>query len=286
MKDELLVIKSSKNKFTTSLASFLESEHIILNTYRMSKFKTITSNFSIINDDKYLENTNFQKDLNSDLELKEFCENLEKIYFIRNYLESHQLIKLLDELNGKKLKILNFTANCISIIPAEINFLENLEILVLNNNKIKFVENIDKLKKLKRLELKGNSINEISNESVDFLIKSQNLEFLSLSCNLLTTESLKNFLFLENPFNIFVNKSTEGSNLKELGLFGNKIGVENYFIEEHKSLKNECDIKILSKNLSLFFPNLEILYISGNGFANEKNLKTIINKDNFLKKII
>lgn len=279
MKDELLVIKNSKNKFNTSLASFLESEQNILNTYKMSKYKTITSNKLINNDDKY-------KDLNLVLELKEFCENLEKIYFIRNYIESHQLIKILDELNGKKIKILNFTANCISIIPIEINSLENLEVLVLNNNKIKFVENICGLKQLKRLELKGNSINEISNESVDFLIKSQNLEFLSLSCNLLTTESLKNFIFLENSINIYVNKITERSNLKELGLFGNKLGLENYLLEEHKSLRNECDLNILSKNLSLFYPNLEILYISGNGFANEKNLKNIINKDNSLKKIV
>ena len=283
IKNELLVIKCCKNKFDKSLKSFLEIDT------KVNRNNNNLINTSSKEDEVEISNIS-NNNSNTNLKLKEYDNifyNIEKIYLIRNYIESINLQKILCELDINKLKIINFTANCITDIPLEINSLTNLEILVLNNNKIKTLENIDKLKNLKRLELKGNMISEITNNSKDFLVNSTNLLFITLSCNALTIDNMRNFLF---EFDVNdKNSLTEikkSSNLKELGLFGNKLGVFNYNSDVKISSINEFEINNFSINLSKFYPRLEILYISGNGFHNEKNFRQIINTHNNLQKIV
>ena len=90
-------------------------------------------------------------------------------------------------------------------IPSEIKNLKNLEILILNNNKISKIENLDEMNNLYRLELRSNRIEEFEN-----LKSLENLKFLTLSCNII--KELKT----ENIGNCY--------KMEELCLFGNYLG--------------------------------------------------------------
>ena len=90
-------------------------------------------------------------------------------------------------------------------IPEEINELINLECLIFNNNKIKSIANLEKLRNLKQLELRSNKIEKIEN-----LENNENLFTLTLSCNLISEINEKELSYL--------------CKLEEFGLFGNYLG--------------------------------------------------------------
>ena len=95
--------------------------------------------------------------------------------------------------------------NELKMIPNQFNLFSNLDTLILNNNKIKFLSNLDQCKNLTRLELRSNRIEII--ENIDKLVS---LKFITLSCNLIKS--------------IAKISDTPMLKLEELGLFGNYLG--------------------------------------------------------------
>lgn len=155
----------------------------------------------------------------------------------------------------QNLTKINLTANKLNKIPNCFNDLKNIEIIVLNNNKIEVIENLDNLTKLKRLELRGNKIKKIQG-----LEHNKDLELLTLSSNLITKINKDDFP--EDPFN----------NMKELGLFGNYLGDEN---NEEENLNQ---LKELASLLAEKFPNITALYIGGNHFCIINEVNTLLKK--------
>jgi len=100
-------------------------------------------------------------------------------------------------------------ANELNEMPKELNYFCNLQILIINNNKVNKIENIDKCIHLIKLEMRSNRIKNIEN-----LMQLDKLKFLSVSSNMLS--SFKNIAKFQE--------------LDELGLFGNFLGNILYYI--------------------------------------------------------
>lgn len=124
--------------------------------------------------------------------------------------------------------------------------------MILNNNKIEHIRNIEKLKNLKRLELRQNKL-KIINGFQDL----KNIELLTLSCNQIKVVEDQHI--------------GEWIKLKELGLFGNFLG------NAEDNCDNIIQFKYLLDVLKKKTPNLSNLYIGGNHFTN-------INKPNIIVK--
>jgi Leucine-rich repeat (LRR) protein len=120
--------------------------------------------------------------------------------------------------------------------------LKTLEVLILNNNKIKKLENMENLKNLRRLEIRGNRLQVL--EGIKNLTQ---LEYITVSCNQITK--------------ILFDDLGEYSKLSEIGLFGNYLGDDSN-LENNKKLFEEL-ITILATKA----PNLKVIYIGGNYFV-------------------
>ena len=172
---------------------------------------------------------------------------------IKNYLTSIEINKILKleifNFSINKIKKINFTANNLESIPEIINSFIELNILVLNNNKIETISNLEKLIKLEKLELRGNKI-----KKVEGLNNLKNLTKLTLSCNLIT--------------NIEENDLPQIDSLFELGLFGNYLGIENKKFEKNINDENIDKLKKFIEMIKNKFKNLKCLYIGGNFFTN------------------
>ena len=154
---------------------------------------------------------------------------------------------------------LNLTANNLDLIPENFQILQNMKILILNNNKIRKIEHLNKMNELERLELRGNKI-----EKIEGLHFSNKIHTLTLSSNLI--KSIKNEDLPKNDY------------LEELGLFGNFIG-DNENEKINEEIFNEVCLLLSEK-----FHKLKSLYIGGNYIfkIKEFNLK-IKNKIKTLK---
>ena len=192
---------------------------------------------------------------NKDLDVHKSDEKIiyESIILIKNYLTSIEINKILKleifNFSINKIKKINFTANNLESIPEIINSFVELNILVLNNNKIETITNLEKLIKLEKLELRGNKI-----KKVEGLNNLKNLTKLTLSCNLIT--------------NIEENDLPQIDSLFELGLFGNYLGVENKKFEKNINDENINKLKKFIEMIKNKFKNLKCLYIGGNFFTN------------------
>jgi hypothetical protein len=118
-----------------------------------------------------------------------------------------------------------------------------LEVLILNNNKIKKLENLDNISKLRRLEVRGNRLQVL--EGIGNLTK---VEYLTVSCN--TIKSVR------------LDGLTDYPNLNEIGLFGNYLG------DETDNQKNKVIFEELINALTTRAPNIKVIYIGGNHFVN------------------
>ena len=210
---------------------------------------------------KYIKEQN--KDINPNI----FDENkiFENIILVKNYITTKDLndILLLEMFKFSLNKIIkiNLTANNLESIPEIFRSLSELKIVILNNNKIQKISNLENLSKLEKLELRGNKITKIEN-----LNHLQKLNVLTLSCNLIN--------------NIEENDFPKIDELKELGLFGNYLGIEN---KKFDKTINENNIELLKKFSIIIkskFKSLKGLYIGGNFFTNLINISND-NNDNY-----
>lgn len=195
---------------------------------------------------KYFEENKIK--LHDDLN-NEYINHIRDFTIIKNYLTTPEISKIFNfnYFQFENSKYINLTANEIITIPIEFNNLFNLEVLILNNNKIKHIENLENLRKLTRLELRSNKIKEFIG-----LDNKPNLEILSLSCNLL--EKIEEDFF------------PEFGKLKEIGLFGNFLGNDKNMEE---------NMKYFDKLMSVIFKkasNIESIYIGGNHFLHFEQL--------------
>ena len=211
---------------------------------------------------------------NKDLEPNTQNEKVvyENIIVVKNYLTSNDLQDILllgmFKYSLNKLSKINLTANNLEIIPNIFQSLTDLKILILNNNKIAKITNLENSTKLEKLELRGNKITRIEN-----LNNLQNLKKLTLSCNLIA--------------NIEENDLPKIDELKELGLFGNYLGIENKKYDKNINEENIKLLKQLSELLKIKFKSLKGLYIGGNFFTNLiSNFTNDDNQDENYKNII
>ena len=188
-------------------------------------------------------------------------KKIEEIIIIKNYLTTIELNSIIDNIKNliSNLVKLNLTANNLDLIPENFQILQNMKILILNNNKIRKIEHLNKMNELERLELRGNKIEKI--EGLNF---SNKIHTLTLSSNLI--KSIKNEDLPKNDY------------LEELGLFGNFIG-DNENEKINEEIFNEVCLLLSEK-----FHKLKSLYIGGNYIfkIKEFNLK-IKNKIKTLK---
>ena len=188
-------------------------------------------------------------------------KKIEEIIIIKNYLTTIELNSIIDNIKNliSNLVKLNLTANNLDLIPENFQILQNMKILILNNNKIRKIEHLNKMNELERLELRGNKI-----EKIEGLHFSNKIHTLTLSSNLI--KSIKNEDLPKNDY------------LEELGLFGNFIG-DNENEKINEEIFNEFCLLLSEK-----FPKLKSLYIGGNYIfkIKEFNLK-IKNKIKTLK---
>lgn len=194
-----------------------------------------------------------EKDKEIDVEKEDKNIRYEKVILIKNYLISEEFNDILSlpifKYSLNKLIKINLTANELETIPPIFLSLTELKILTLNNNKIKRIENLENLSKLEKLELRGNKIKII--EGINNL---NSLCTFTLSCNLINI--------------INENDLPKLHSLKELGLFGNYIGLENKTMDLEINKKNiEC-LENLLRIIKEKFENLEQLYIGGNYITN------------------
>ena len=216
---------------------------------------------------KYIKDNN--KDLDPNIQNEKLV--YENIIVVKNYLTSKDLNDILllgmFKYSLNKLSKINLTANNLETIPDIFHSLTDLKILILNNNKIKKIENLENCTKLEKLELRGNKITKIEN-----LNNLQNLKKLTLSCNLIA--------------NIEENDLPKIDELTELGLFGNYLGIEN---KKYDKKINEDNIKLLkqiSEMIKLKFKNLVGVYIGGNFVTNLISNCSNDNQDENYKNII
>ena len=87
-------------------------------------------------------------------------KKIEEIIIIKNYLTTIELNLIIDNIKNfiSNLVKLNLTANNLDLIPENFQILQNMKILILNNNKIRKLEHLNKMNELERLELRGNKI--------------------------------------------------------------------------------------------------------------------------------
>ena len=210
---------------------------------------------------KYIKEQN--KDINPNI----FDENkiFENIILVKNYITTKDLNDILQlemfKFSLNKIIKINLTANNLESIPEIFRSLSELKIVILNNNKIQKISNLENLSKLEKLELRGNKITKI--ENLNYL---QKLNVLTLSCNLIN--------------NIEENDFPKIDELKELGLFGNYLGIEN---KKFDKTINENNIELLKKFSIIIkskFKSLKGLYIGGNFFTNLINISND-NNDNY-----
>jgi Leucine-rich repeat (LRR) protein len=129
------------------------------------------------------------------------------------------------------------------LIPQCFQKLHELEVLLLNNNKITALENLENLAKLKRFEIRGNRLTALG--GIKGLV---NLEYLTVSCNSIGKVE-------------YSDLADEYPKLTELGLFGNYLG-DNDDLGASKKLFEEL-IDILSEKVK----ELKVIYIGGNYFT-------------------
>ena len=210
---------------------------------------------------KYIKEQN--KDINPNIfDEKKIFEN---IILVKNYITTKDLNDILQlemfKFSLNKIIKINLTANNLESIPEIFRSLSELKIVILNNNKIQKISNLENLSKLEKLELRGNKITKI--ENLNYL---QKLNVLTLSCNLIN--------------NIEENDFPKIDELKELGLFGNYLGIEN---KKFDKTINENNIELLKKFSIIIkskFKSLKGLYIGGNFFTNLINISND-NNDNY-----
>ena len=210
---------------------------------------------------KYIKEQN--KDINPNIfDEKKIFEN---IILVKNYITTKDLNDILQlemfKFSLNKIIKINLTANNLESIPEIFRSLSELKIVILNNNKIQKISNFENLSKLEKLELRGNKITKIEN-----LNHLQKLNVLTLSCNLIN--------------NIEENDFPKIDELKELGLFGNYLGIEN---KKFDKTINENNIELLKKFSIIIkskFKSLKGLYIGGNFFTNLINISND-NNDNY-----
>ena len=194
-----------------------------------------------------------EKDKEIDVEKEDKNIKYEKIILIKNYLTSEEfndilLLPIFNHSLNKLLKI-NLTANELETIPPIFLLLTELKILTLNNNKIKKIENLENLSKLEKLELRGNKIKKI--EGINNL---NSLSTFTLSCNLIN--------------NIDESDLPKLNSLKEFGLFGNYIGIENKTMDLDIDKQNIEFLERVIRIIKQKFENLSQLYIGGNFITN------------------
>ena len=166
-----------------------------------------------------------------------------------------------DFLTITKLKILQHTH--INFLLDKLYKFTNLEILILDNNKITEIYGLDNLINLKELHLYSNKITEI--KGLDNLV---NLEKLLLSNNkLIEIKGLCNLVNLKELY-LHYNQITEIKGLKNLASL-EKLCLNNNQITEIKELDNLINLQILTlynniiTELPLSLCNLRnIIYIS------------------------
>ena len=193
--------------------------------------------------------------------------DLEKMKKLRElYLSQNKITHIPPDAfkNLKELKILHMDVNLLQQIDQTINDLHNLEVLKLDNNRIKEIKNIDNLVKLTQLNLYRNKITKIQN--LDKLLV---LELLDLGRNLITDisylckgEILPLLMELMLYYNQITNIPQDFSFLllKKLWLNGNQIN-------------NTFSIK--------FAPLLQMLNVSDNKLETTPQLQFCINLRNF-----
>ena len=191
-----------------------------------------------------------------DLFKKDNNKIIEENIIIKNYLTTNELNSIIEDIFNylSNLIKLNLTANNLTLIPDNFTKLTNLKILILNNNKIKKIQNLNNMNELERLELRGNKIEKI--EGLNFPHK---IKTLTLSSNLIKL--------------IEKDDLSKNDYLEELGLFGNYLGDNENEINNKQILNDIC--KILSQN----FINLKSLYIGGNYISKINTFKLIIKNE-------
>lgn len=261
-----IVIKKSKIKNYYDYQEYIFN-NIVNNKQLYSKEELEFYNL-LLDNNNINNNSNNNKDLINIIEdntniYNNYYFNIDQIHIIKNYIDTALLSDILLGINKRfefcclnNLKILNLTANNIESIPCIINQFINLEILILNNNKIATIENIDKLNNLIRLELRSNKISNINNLGNNSLINEINsnsiypkLKILSLSCNLIKEIDINNIPNLDS--------------LKEFGLFGNYIGNS---IDYNDLILKEKLTQVINV-IKIRFKNLSSMYLGGNGVS-------------------
>jgi Leucine-rich repeat (LRR) protein len=181
---------------------------------------------------------------------------------VKNYINSEEFGKILDSISNlscKSLVEIYWFANDLTYIPKELSTLTtlgacfaNLQILILNNNKINKIENLQHLPSLIRLEMRTNRIKKWEN-----LEELKNLKLLTLSCNLITDVPEIDYI-------------PECNQLEELGLFGNFLG------DEKDQDNNLTQYRLFLNNISTKFKILKKIFIGGNFFSRISNYKEMI----------
>lgn len=229
---------------------------VLKNYFKTSEEVINKLEFPIIEQEKEQEqesNKNKNSELNKNQQNKIQYE-IKEIILIRNFLPCEEINNFLkyEKFYLKNLKSLNLSANELTKIPIEINNLFNLEDLILNNNKINFLENFQNLKKLKNFQIKSNKIKKIENFK-----ENKNLQKISFSSN--------------SIFEINFDEFSCEENLEEFFLFGNYLGCE---LDDEKNKKIFEDFLFGLKK----FKKLRTLYIGGNHF-------NLLDEEYFIKKV-
>ncbi|MEN8906590.1 MAG: COR domain-containing protein [Clostridiales bacterium] len=262
-----------------------------------NKLNILPNNFiKLINLKKInLDKNNFTNTIET-LKFLLSMERLKSISFSSNNLTTFPDINLIN-INLEEL-ILN--ENKLSYIPDNISNIVNLETLSLNSNFLDSDLNIlNKLNKLKVLELDNNNLKKIPNS----ILSLRNLEKLSFEGNSISEsfenienlKSLKQLWFDNNGLTAIPKSFKKLTNLEILTLDENNINTGFEVLGELKNLKcllidnnNMETIPISFINLK----NLEIITLNKNniksGFkylCSLKNLKELWLDDNYLTKI-
>jgi len=207
---------------------------------------------------------------------------------------SHNLFTSFPEnLNLKTLKILNLSNNNISIIGSNIGLLNNLETLVLSNNKLNELHiEFKNLSNLKDLFLHSNNFSIFPNE-ICFLT---NLEILylsnnnidNISSNIQNLYKLEEFYINNNKLTYITNNIILCRNLlvfiykhnyitynsPQITRFLNKMDKRSVYKFLYNIINNEYDIDLINKVMTITNKQIKI---------NKKELIDEIIKDNILK---
>lgn len=145
--------------------------------------------------DKFFENV--KKLIELDINHKGYYLDLQSDFIIKSNESLNLIGKGLTRMNAiYDLKEINLSNNSIKMIPKL--KLKNLEILILDENEIEFIENLEEMKELKILSIKKNKVESLNEQ---FLLNSS-LETLDISGNPLITEKTKLLLAFPNLKNL------------------------------------------------------------------------------------